>query len=100
MLFVGIALSASSSWSEPLSGKVLGVVDGDTVAILIESRTVRVRIADIDAPETGQPFSSKSRGWLAALCRQAQATIEPTASDRYGRLVAHVTCSGVDVGAH
>ena len=46
-----------------LTGKVVQVSDGDTVNILIDRQTHRIRLASIDAPETahgsarpGQPF--------------------------------------------
>ena len=36
------------------AGRVVGVVDGDTLTILDGSRQVRVRLWGIDAPERGQ----------------------------------------------
>ena len=46
-----------------LTGKVVQVSDGDTINLLIDRETHRIRLASIDAPETahgssrpGQPF--------------------------------------------
>lgn len=49
------------------SGEVVRILDGDTVEVLVEKRPVRVRLADIDAPEKKQPFGTKSTQALAAL---------------------------------
>ena len=53
-------------------------------------------MAEIDAPESGQPFGRRSKEYLSSLCYQVQATIRPTAQDRYGRTVARVECKGMD----
>ena len=57
---------------------------------------VKVRLAEIDAPERRQPFGERSRQQLAALCFQRKAEVRPTARDRFGRTVARVNCAGVD----
>ncbi|WP_293188868.1 thermonuclease family protein [Ottowia sp.] len=57
---------------------------------------MRVRLAEIDAPERKQPFGNVSRQHLAALCFKTEATIRQTATDRYGRTVARVECRGRD----
>jgi endonuclease YncB( thermonuclease family) len=62
-------------------------------------RTLAVRVAEIDAPERGQRFGGQARRHLASLCARDDAKIRPTAIDRYGRTVAHVSCRGVDAGA-
>ena len=58
---------------------------------------VRVRLAEIDAPESGQPYGQRAKEHLSALCYQVDATIRQTASDRYGRMVARVECRDQDV---
>lgn len=66
-------------------------------------QTIKVRLAEIDAPESHQPFGRRSREHLAALCFQQPAEIRPIAAgggrDRYGRTVAHVSCRGHDANA-
>ena len=58
-----------------------------------------VRLAAIDAPERSQPFGEVSRQHLADLCFKQTARITPRTKDRYGRLVADVSCQGRDAGA-
>lgn len=50
-----------------LTGRVVRVIDGDTVVVLTAPATeVRIRLAGIDAPEKGQPFGQRSRQFLAS----------------------------------
>ncbi len=80
-----LALAASA-----FSGPVVGVADGDTLTVLSDSRPVTVRLAEIDAPEMGQPWSSRSRQALADKVFEQVVTVEPLTRDRYGRTVAYV----------
>ena len=79
---------------------VVAIADGDTLTARCgapgEYQQVKVRLAEIDAPEKAQPFGNRSRQHLAALCFQQQATIRPATADRYGRTVARVECRGQD----
>jgi endonuclease YncB( thermonuclease family) len=81
------------------SGEVIGVADGDTLTVLYDRTRVRVRLADIDAPETAQPFGTRSRQALAALCFQKLAAVEDRGRDRYGRTIGRVNCDGIDANA-
>lgn len=42
---------AGGAWAEELTGRVVGVTDGDTVRLLVERQEIRVRLDQIDAPE-------------------------------------------------
>ena len=79
---------------------VVAVADGDTLTARCGEpgayQQVKVRLAEIDAPEKAQPFGNRSRQALAAMCFQQVATIKPTTRDRYGRTVARVECQGQD----
>lgn len=79
---------------------VVAIADGDTLTARCGEpgahEQVKVRLAEIDAPEKAQPFGERSRQRLAELCFQQMATIRPTTRDRYGRTVARVECQGQD----
>lgn len=83
---------------------VVAIADGDTLTTRCGERgsyeQVKIRIAEIDAPELGQPFGQRSRQSLAALCHEQLASIKSTGSDRYGRALASVECGGTNVAAH
>ena len=59
-----------------------------------EGQTVKVRLAEIDAPEKRQPWGTRSRQALADLCFQQQATLRVRERDRYGRTVGRVERAG------
>ena len=73
--------------------------DGDTLTVLVEHRQMKVRLADIDAPELRQPFGTRSRQSLSELCFGKTAAVDVRTRDRYQRAVAQVTCDGRDANA-
>jgi micrococcal nuclease len=77
--------------------QVIGISDGDTLTLLIDRQPVRVRLANIDAPEKRQAFGERSKQALSALCFRRDAEFATVDRDRYGRTVATVKCAGVDV---
>lgn len=80
--------------------RVVGIADGDTLTALCPSnQQVKVRLAQIDAPEKAQPFGERSRQSLASLCHGKSVRLDKTGADRYGRTVAQVTCASIDVNA-
>lgn len=80
-----------------LTGKVVRVSDGDTVTLLVEGKKQhRVRLAEIDAPESGQAYGRKSKESLLNLCGGESAVVQVHEVDRYGRAVGRVVCAGVD----
>ena len=50
-----------------LVGPVVAIQDGDTIDVLVNNRPVRVRFAQIDAPERKQAFGTRSRQALALI---------------------------------
>lgn len=75
---------------------IVGVSDGDTVTARCGAETIKVRLAEIDAPEKAQPFGQRSKRALVDLCFQRDATIEDKGRDRYGRTIGRVRCNGID----
>ena len=76
--------------------QVIGVADGDTLTVLRKGRPVKVRLANIDAPEKQQAFGARSKQSLSELCFGRDATFKSSARDRYGRTVAVVHCDNVN----
>lgn len=86
--------------AEEIVGRVVGVADGDTLTVLVNEREqIKVRLAEIDAPEKKQPFGQRSKQSLSDLCFGKSAVLQKTDTDRYGRTVAKVYCAGVNVNA-
>ena len=88
LLVSGPLLAQSDSSFE---AKVIAVKDGDTIEIIYDSFTTRVRLSHIDCPEKGQPFGKAAKTYTSDLCFgrivRVQAQAKP---DRYGRLLAEV----------
>lgn len=56
-LGLALLLSAGVVLADTLTGKVVGVSDGDTITVLdSDKRQHKIRVAGIDAPEKNQPF--------------------------------------------
>lgn len=99
-LLIFVLLMSSAAVAKTLTGRVVGVTDGDTLTMLDSgSNTVKIRLAEIDAPEKKQPFGARSKESLSDLCYDKAATADVQAKDRYGRTVARIKCDGVDANA-
>ncbi len=62
--------------------------DGDSLIVQGGRRQRELRIAEIDAPERGQPFSKRAQHALGALTSGRTLRVETVEIDRYGREVA------------
>jgi len=82
-----------------LHGTVVGVIDGDTADIRLQSGMIRIRFHAIDAPESGQPHGKAAKAALSQLIFGKAVEVEPFEQDRYDRLVARVWLDGQDINA-
>lgn len=92
-----ILMLGSHVQADDLQGKVVGVLDGDTIEVLDAAKKPRrIRLAEIDAPEKAQAFGQRSKQALSDLCFAKQARVRIVDQDRYGRAVGRVFCEGQD----
>lgn len=98
-LFLWLCLTVTVSVAaETLTGRVVGVLDGDTITLLAAGDCqTRVRLAQIDAPEKRQEYGQASKRALSDWVYGKQVTVEITDTDRYGRKVGKVLLGGTDV---
>lgn len=97
-------LLATTATAETLSGRVVGVADGDTITILDSSNNQhKIRLSQIDAPEVGHgknkpamPFGEKSKAALSNLVANQTVEAQCETKDRYGRLVCKILVGGTD----
>lgn len=99
MTLVTLPFASHSDERAPdlLVGKVVGVTDGDTLTLLVDREQVRIRLAQIDAPEKGQPFGKRAKSELSRMAFGKQARVEIVDVDRYGRTVGEVHIDGLHV---
>jgi endonuclease YncB( thermonuclease family) len=90
---------AQPAWAEVVVGKVVRVSDGDTLTLLVDRKQLKVRLIEIDAPESKQAFGERSRKSLGEMCAGQQATVRYSTRDKYGRVLGRVQCQGVDANA-
>jgi endonuclease YncB( thermonuclease family) len=85
-------------WAAPApashyQGRVVGIVDGDTIMVLVNRARVSVRLYGIDAPEKNQPFGTRARQFTSSLAFGKDVTLVARGKDRNRRLIADVILS-------
>jgi endonuclease YncB( thermonuclease family) len=98
MLLVAMLTLPPHCLAAAITCKVVGVHDGDTLTCLTaQNKQIKVRLAEIDTPETAQPFGNKAKTTLSSLVFGKQVSLDTQATDRYGRTVAKVSGGEQDV---
>jgi endonuclease YncB( thermonuclease family) len=74
------------------SGRVIGVLDGDTLEVLNGHHADRIRLSGIDCPEKSQAFGNNAKYAASALAFGKDVTIQAHGYDKYGRTLEMCTC--------
>lgn len=61
LLLMFLLLVTGQANASSFTGKLVKVLDGDTVEVLHNGKAERIRLAQIDCPEKNQPFSHSAR---------------------------------------
>ena len=77
-------------WAEIFSGKVVSVLDGDTIEVMHLGRAERIRLEGIDCPEKGQAFGNRAKQFTSRAAYGKVVTIQATKRDRYNRIIGTV----------
>lgn len=83
--------------AEVFEAEVVYVADGDSLTISRDGRRLKVRLADIDAPEWDQPWGRQSRASLRELLDKRKVRMDSRAVDQYGRTIAHISIGDRDI---
>ncbi|MCL2469924.1 MAG: thermonuclease family protein [Alphaproteobacteria bacterium] len=100
LVLIAVLSFAFPSAFEPqrLEGRVLRILDGDTVIFQPDNGVaVRLRLSNMDAPESDQPYGEESTQALKAMINHARITVQVEDIDRYGRTVGVIYHEGRDV---
>ena len=96
--FVYLLLFITFTSSNSLTGKVVRVVDGDTIIVLLNgNKQERIRLLNIDAPEKGQDYSAKSTQFLSDLIAGKTVRVEYKSRDQYKRILGTVFIDDINV---
>ena len=79
------------------SALVTRVIDGDTVYGLLDGKTYKIRLSEIDAPERSQPFGRQSKVYLRNLLEKGVFDAHINQQDQYGRYLAKIYSNGIDI---
>ena len=110
-LLLAALLGAPAACSEPVDtgspeaprdgffyGRVTRVADGDTLTMkTADGRALRIRLAEIDTPEKGEPFANRARTELNRMVRDRDIAVRLFDVDSYGRIVGRVYVDDLDV---
>lgn len=81
-----------------VTGRASKISDGDTFRLAQSNGgSLTVRLDQIDAPETSQPWAKRSRQKLAELLGNGEVCVVGGKYDKYGRLIGEVRANGVQV---
>ncbi len=103
LLALLLLLVAGAARAETLDGTIIVVIDGDTLLFKPDQYSpasrafLKVRLAGIDAPETGQPHGDAATRALKALALKRRGRLDVVAIDVYGRKIGLLEVDGVSV---
>lgn len=89
--FFGLLLAITAFAEETFTGKVISVIDGNTIEILTnEKETLRIMFHGIDCPELDQQFGDKAKRYLEKLILEKEVDVKIYGKDRWGNKLAVV----------
>jgi endonuclease YncB( thermonuclease family) len=101
---LAVLIASTALTSNPVraavTGQVVAVSSGDTLTVLNANNKQRViKLAEIEAPEQGQPYYEKAKYALADKLLNKTISFERTAWDTKGQFVAKITLDGEYISA-
>lgn len=101
VLLVGVI--AGAMWSDradntaaTVAAVVQRVIDGDTIDVRLDKKTVRIRLTGIDAPELSQENVASAKQFLASYIQGYAVDIALGNQDKYGRTLGEVYMPTLD----
>lgn len=82
---------------ETFQGKVVKVVDGDSITVLNNNKQYKIRLYGIDCPEDGQAYGNKAKKFTSSLTYGKTVEFTVYDVDKYRRLVAVVKANGRNI---
>lgn len=92
ILFLGLICVPILAHAE-FVGKVVGVIDGDSIRVIHDGEAQQIRLLWIDCPERWQPFGARAKAYTSELAFGQTVSVYGQKRDRYGRILAEVLLS-------
>ena len=95
LLLISFFLGQASA--SQISGKVVGISDGDTITVLQNKQQYKIRLYRVDCPESGQAFGQKAKEFTSSMVFGKNVEVSVYDVDTYGRSVGVVRINGMTV---
>ena len=99
ILFFLFLISIADSAYADISGKVVGIADGDTITVLQNKTEYKIRLYGIDCPEKSQDFGNRAKQFTSGLVFDKSVRVIQKDIDRYKRIVGIVYVGNTCVNA-
>jgi micrococcal nuclease len=97
-LCLSLVLTSTTAFAEiTITGKVVGVADGDTITVLQDRTQHKIRLYGIDCPESHQDFGNSAKQFVSNLVFGKNIIVIQDDIDRYSRIVGTVYINDLNV---
>ena len=76
VIIASVLMACVPASAGDFNGLVVGVSDGDTIHVMHNGRTEKVRLYGIDAPEKGQAFGNRAKQFVSGLAFGKEVKVE------------------------
>ena len=91
-----LLIICTPSYADQYEGRVIKVIDGDTIWVKTSNKHIKIRLSYIDAPELKQTYGVRSKNFLTNLILDKNVQINANKKDRYNRHLGEVYIHNVD----
>jgi endonuclease YncB( thermonuclease family) len=88
LAFLGAAwLMVQPCLAADFNGKVVGIIDGDTIEVLHNDNAERIRSSGIECPEKGPAYGNNAKHAASDLAFGKEVTVQTNGHDKYKRII-------------
>ena len=91
-----LLIICSPSYADQYEGRVIKVIDGDTIWVKTNNKHIKIRLSYIEAPELKQTYGVRSKNFLTNLILDKNVQINANKKDRYNRHLGEVYIHSVN----
>ena len=91
-----LLIICTPSYADQYEGRVIKVIDGDTIWVKTSNKHIKIRLSYIDAPELKQVHGVRSKNFLTNLILDKNVQINTNKKDRYNRHLGEVYIHSAD----
>ena len=85
-----LLIICTPSYADQYEGRVIKVIDGDTIWVKTSNKHIKIRLSYIDAPELKQTYGVRSKNFLTNLILDKNVQINANKKDRYNLSLIHI----------